>query len=73
MRASRWFLFFGVLLAFLTRDLAFWLVGFDYDLFGEPFNLAKFAVDFGSLIVLVYAYTAILGVLSKSRGGKAAG
>ena len=72
MQGSRWFLVFSVVLAFLTRDLAFWLVGFEYELLGEPFNLIKFAVDLGSLVALVYAYTAILGMFSKSRDGKVA-
>ncbi len=70
MRGPRWLAFFSCLLALITRDLAFWLVGFEYEVFSEPFNLAKFAVEFGSFVVLIYAYITMLGMLSKWREGK---
>ncbi len=72
MRGPRWLLFFSFLLAIFTRNLAFWPVGFEYAMFSDPFNLAKLAVDFGSLAVLLYAYMALLGMLWKWRDGKEA-
>ena len=72
MKEPRWLAFISVLLALFTRDLASWLAGFEYKVFSEPFNLAKFAVEFGSLVVLVYVYVTILGMLLKWRDGKAA-
>ncbi len=72
MQASRWVLVVSIVLALATREFVFWLVGFKYELFSEPFNLAKFAVDAGSLLVLVYACAAIVGMLSKSRDRKVA-
>ena len=73
MSGPRWLLFCSFLLAMITRDLAFWLVGFEYEVSSDPFNLAKLAVDFGSLVVLLYAYMALLGMLWKWRAGKEAG
>lgn len=73
MRGPRWLLFLSFLLAVFTRNLAFWLVGFEYEVSSDPFSLAKLAVDFGSLAVLLYAYMTILGVFWKWREGKQAG
>jgi hypothetical protein len=60
-----WVLGYSFVLAMLTQSIGFWLVGFDYNLISDDFDLVKLTVDFGSLALLLYLYAAMFGAFRK--------
>jgi hypothetical protein len=67
MKRSGMFNVVWFVLAFVSQELVLDVANFNYNLFRDPFDVAKFAIKFGTLVGFVIAYRWLLGLVWKSR------
>ena len=66
MKRSNMFNVAWIALGLFSQHVVLDLVNFNYNLFRDPFDVAKFAIEFGSGIGFMLAYRWILGLFWKS-------
>lgn len=53
----------SAIIAYIGTRFVFSIFGFEYDIFSDPFNLWKFAIDIGGFAAIFFAAYFLLGMI----------